>query len=99
MIGKRGGGADLIPTQCPKFLAAFLTVGGSLESNTPGISNTYDKEKKYDPDEPGTISYHLDRKAVDPLAVAKVWRDPDADLAEAAALSTCPLRQKMSHYS
>lgn len=87
MTGQRGGGANLIPTQCPKFFAAFLTVGGSLESGTPGISNTYDKAKKYDPDEPGTISYHLDRKTIDPLAVAKVWRNPEADLAESAALS------------
>ena len=94
MIGQKGGGANLIPTQCPRFLAAFLTAGGALEAGTPGISNTYDKLKKYDPDEPGTISYHLDRKNVDPLAVAKVWRNPEFELAEAANLSQRLIKAK-----
>lgn len=82
----KGGGINVIPTQCPRFFAACVTAGVQLEKGTPGISNVYSKGVKYDPDEPGTISYHLDSKTVGPLSLAKVWRDPSQDMTEAAAL-------------
>lgn len=80
-----GGGANIIPTQCPKFLAACATIGIELEKGK-GISNAYDIKRKYDPEEPGTVSYLLSRDRFNPLAVAKVWLSPDQDMAEAEAL-------------
>jgi hypothetical protein len=78
----------LIPTECPKFLAACLTVGIELQEGTPKISNTYSKSRKYDPDEPGDIHYYLsDEQGINPHAVAKVWLNPDPDLQEASTLS------------
>lgn len=78
---------NLVPTKCPKFLAACMTCGVKLESGTPGISNVYSKGQKYDPDEPGDIHFYLsDKQGINPLAVAKVWLDPDKDLQEAAGL-------------
>lgn len=86
MSEAKGGGVNVIPTQDARFLAACVTCGVDLEKGTPGISNVYSKSKKYDRDEPGTISYHLDNKAYNPLALAKVWLDPAQDMAEAEAL-------------
>lgn len=88
MKPQEGEQIPLIPSQCPRFVAAWLTVGGTLQKGSPGISNTYDKARKYDPDEPGTISYHLSRDKYDPLALAKVWRNPDMELAEVVAIKT-----------
>ena len=82
----KGAGVNIIPTQCPRFFAACVTAGVELEAGTPGVSNVYSKGVTYDPDEPGTISYHLDNKTVGPLSLAKVWRDPSQDMTEAAAL-------------
>lgn len=80
-------GISIIPTQCPKFLAACATAGVELQNGTPGISNVYDKAKKYDPEEPGTISFHLsDQQGINPLAIAKIWLNPDMELAEVEAL-------------
>ena len=80
-------GFSVIPTQCPKFLAACATAGIRLEDGSPGISNVYDKALKYDPDEPGTISFHLsDKGGPNPLALAKVWLNPDMELAEVETL-------------
>lgn len=86
MSEAKGGGINVIPTQDAHFFAACVTCGVELESGTPGISNVYSKGRKYDPDEPGVISYHLDKKARDPLALAKVWRSPAQDMAEAEAM-------------
>ncbi len=86
MSDQKGGGINVIPTQCPRFFAACVTAGVTLEHGTPGISNVYSKGVKYDPDEPGTISYHLSQTGVGPLTLAKVWLDPGRDMAEAAAL-------------
>lgn len=77
---------NVIPTGCPKFLAACATCGIELEKGTPGVSNTYSKGVTYDPDEPGQIHYYLDYKNVNPLAVAAVWRNPSETLTEVAAL-------------
>lgn len=78
---------NLVPTQCPKFLAACMTCGIELESGTPGISNTYSKGKKYEPGEPGEIHYYLSNKqGLNPLAIAKVWHNPEKDLEEASGL-------------
>lgn len=78
---------NVVPTQCPKFLAACMTCGIELEEGTPGISNVYSKGKKYDPDEPGDIHFYLsDKQGVNPLAVARVWQNPDKDMQEAAGL-------------
>ena len=77
----------VIPTTCPKFLAACTTVGINLESGTPGVSNIYSKSRKYDRGEPGEISYFLsDKQGINPMAIAKVWHDPHPDLKEAVTL-------------
>lgn len=79
-------GFTLIPTECPKFLAACATVGVHLQDG-PGVQNVYTAGVKYDPDEPGAISYLLSNgQGVNPLAIAKVWMDPEQELTEADAL-------------
>lgn len=82
---------NIIPTQCPKFLACCVTLGIDLEPGTPGISNTYSKDRKYERDskgkiEPGNVHYYLDMATRNPLAVAKVWASPDADMTEWEAI-------------
>ncbi|MGA0999643.1 MAG: hypothetical protein ACO3RQ_08895 [Litorivicinaceae bacterium] len=83
---KRGAGINIIPTRCPRFMAACVTAGVKLEEGSPGISNCYSAAKKYDPDEPGTVSYLLDRKSANPLAIAKIWANPTMELEESEAL-------------
>jgi len=79
----------LIPTHCPRFVAACAVCGIELAEGTPGISNTYSKLKKYDPREPGDIHFYLsDGQGVNPLAIAKVWAAPDAELADAATIKS-----------
>ena len=87
----KGHSVQLIPTQCPKFMACCATLGIDLEKGTPGISNTYSKDRKYERDskgqlEPGQISYHLSMGQMNPLAAAKVWLSPDSDLREWEAI-------------
>lgn len=82
-----GQGISIIPTRCPKFLAVCATVGIELQPGTPGVSNCYSAGRKYDRDEPGDISFHLsERQGINPLAISKVWRFPDEELADCAAL-------------
>jgi hypothetical protein len=77
----------IIPTRCPKFAAACLTCGVELEKGTPGVDNVYSKAVKYDPDEPGSISFYLsDKQGINPLALAKVWTTWTPDLDEAATI-------------
>jgi hypothetical protein len=83
---QKGQGFSIIPTRCPKFLAACATVGIELQKGSPGVSNCYSLEKKYEQGEPGELSYHLSDGGINPLAIAKVWLAPDSDMAEAAAL-------------
>lgn len=85
-MNAKGEGIALVPSQCPRFVAACFTAGIELQEGSPGISNTYSKAKKYDPDEPGDISYHLSRDKINPLALAKVWANPEAELVEVEAL-------------
>jgi hypothetical protein len=72
-------------------MACCATLGIELEKGTPGISNTYSKDRKYERDskgnlEPGQISFHLSMGEMNPLAVAKVWLNPDSDMREWAAI-------------
>jgi hypothetical protein len=83
----KGEGPSLIPTECPKFVAACATVGIRLQDGLPGISNVYSKGQIYEPEEPGRISFYLsDGQGINPLALAKVWLSPEPELQEAAAL-------------
>jgi hypothetical protein len=85
----------IIPTQCPRFVAACATVGIGLQKGSPGITNIYTHERKYDPDEPGDIRYLLsDRDGESPLSVSKAWRDPELNLAEATQLTSRILKCK-----
>lgn len=91
----QGPGFSIIPTRCPKFLAACATVGIGLQKGTPGISNTYSLERKYDPEEPGDISFCISsQNGRNPLAIAKIWRDPSPDFIEAAGLKQALLKCK-----
>jgi hypothetical protein len=77
----------LIPTSCPRFVAACIVCGVDLAKGTPGVSNTYSKNRKYDPEEPGDVHFYLDnQQGINPLALAKVWSNPDPELVEAAAI-------------
>jgi hypothetical protein len=52
-----------------------------------GVSNHYSKGHKYDRGEPGEISYYLDHSApLNPRSIAKVWLNPEDDVAEAAMI-------------
>jgi hypothetical protein len=83
----KGEGPSLIPTECPKFVAACATVGIRLQDGLPGISNVYSKGQTYELGEPGHISFYLsDGQGINPLALAKVWLSPESELQEAAAL-------------
>ena len=78
---------SFIPTECPKFLAACATVGIELQAGGAAISNVYSAGRKYDPEEPGDVSFCVsDGQGINPLAIAKVWLHPDSELAEAEAL-------------
>lgn len=80
-------GFTIIPTRCPKFLACCATAGIELETSAKGISNTYSKDQKYDPDEPGAIHYYLSKgQGINPAALAFIWENPEHDLQEAAQL-------------
>jgi len=77
----------IIPTGCLKFVAACATAGIELEKGSKGISNTYSKDQKYDPDEPGKVFYYLsESNGYGPINLAKVWDNPDQDLSEYADL-------------
>jgi hypothetical protein len=72
-------------------MACCATLGIELEKGTPGISNTYSKNRKYERDskgnlEPGQISFHLSMGELNPLSVAKVWLNPDSDMREWEAI-------------
>jgi hypothetical protein len=87
----KGPSVQLIPTQCPYFMACCATLGIELEKGTPGVSNTYSKDRKYERDskgklEPGQVSYHLAYNSFNPMAVAKVWLSPDSDMREWEAI-------------
>ncbi len=83
----KGEGFTLIPTECPRFVAMCATLGVELVPGTPGVSNVYDVSRKYDPEEPGNVSFYLsDKNGINPLAVAKVWLNPDDELQECALL-------------
>ena len=80
-------GTAIVPTNSLKFLACCATAGVKLETDAKGISNTYSKDQKYDPDEPGDIHYYLSkRQGINPPALAFIWKNPDHDLQEAAQL-------------
>lgn len=82
-------GFMIIPTECPRFVAACATVGIGLQEGSPGITNVYTTGKKYDPDEPGEVRYLLsDKNCLSPLCVSKAWRDPELNLMEATQLSS-----------
>lgn len=87
---QKGPGFSIIPTRCARFVACCATLGIELQDGSPKISNVYDVSRKYDPDEPGEVSYLLSDKSqvANPLAVAKVWEDPSKDLIECAAIQT-----------
>lgn len=60
------------------FIAAALACGATLPSETPAISNVYDRDRPYDPGEPGMIHWYLDvpdREASLLKALSKVWND------------------------
>ena len=77
----------IIPTECPKFVAACFTAGIEFQKGTPGISNTYTKGRKYDPNEPGDIKFYLsDDQGINPHAIARAWLWPDRELETVAQI-------------
>jgi hypothetical protein len=88
-------GFMIIPSECPRFVAACATVGIGLQQGSPGITNVYTHERKYDPDEPGEVRYILsDTDGYSPLCISKAWRDPEQNLAEAKDLPSRILKCK-----
>lgn len=82
-----GTGYMVIPSECPRFVAACSAVGVGLQKGSPGITNVYTKGRKYDPDEPGEVRYILsDQDGISPLCISKAWRDPELNLIEAEQL-------------
>lgn len=68
-------------------LVAACTVCGIPLQEGYGISNQYEKTRTYDRGEPGNIYYYFNRDAgISPESVAKVWKDPSEDVAEARML-------------
>ena len=79
----------IIPSECPRFVAACATVGIGLQSGSPGITNVYTHGRKYDPDEPGEVRYLLSNSdGLSPLCISKAWRDPELNLAESTQLTS-----------
>lgn len=70
------------------FAAAAVSVGFDLVEETPGVSNVYSEENKYEPDKPGDIKYFLplSKGAIEVSDLAKVWIDPGKALNDAEAL-------------
>lgn len=80
-------GFNIVPSNCPKFVACCATLGVELEEASKGVSNTYSKGVKYDPDEPGCINYYLSKSSgLNPAAIAKVWKSPEKELQVAAEI-------------
>ena len=71
------------------FCAAAATFGFSLAEMTPGLTNVYSVDRKYDPDEPGDVRAFLPLESADGISLAglsQVWVDWESDLNEAATL-------------
>ena len=64
------------------FAAAAVSVGFELVDNTPGVSNVYSTENKYDPEEQGDIRYYipLQKGALEVSDIAKIWIEPGDQL-------------------
>lgn len=69
------------------FAAAAQTLGFDFVEHTPKVSNTYSKEKHYEPGEPGDIRYYLDSFKHGLLLedLVEVWLKPELALEEAKA--------------
>jgi hypothetical protein len=70
------------------FAAAAVSIGFDLVDNTPGVSNVYSAENKYEPEQPGDVRYYLPLSsgAVQISEIASVWLDPRQALERAEAL-------------
>ena len=70
------------------FAAAAVSVGFDLVDNTPGVSNVYSAENKYEPEQPGDVRYYLPLAsgAVQVSEIAGIWLDPQPALERAEAL-------------
>lgn len=77
----------VIPTQCPLFHAACVTVGIPLEENTPGVSNVYSNAAQWKDKAPGDVTYFLSQSSgLNPLAIAEIWLNPKEALDDSLAL-------------
>ncbi len=77
----------IIPTQCPLFHAACVTVGIPLESHTPGISNVYTSADQWRDKGQGEVTFFLSQSSgLNPLAIAEIWLSPDVAIADALAV-------------
>ncbi len=70
------------------FVAAALAMGFKMADHTPGLSNVYSKERRYEPGEPGDLRYFLtianNQISLDDLG--ETWVNPKQALVDAEAL-------------
>jgi len=70
------------------FAAAAVSVGFELAEGTPKVSNCYDTEHKYEPEQPGDVRMYLPLLAhgININEFVTIWKDPEAALNEAENL-------------
>ena len=70
------------------FVAAALAMGFKMADHTPGLSNVYSTDRKYEPGEPGDLRYYLtianNQISLDQLG--ETWVNPRQALVDADAL-------------
>lgn len=70
------------------FTAAALAVGFELCDKTPGVSNVYDTDRKFEPGEAGDVKIYLPllSDGININEFIEVWNDPEEALDEAGQL-------------